>query len=239
MITAVAFLFSLHSRADDNPSNATLEWAKNRWMIKTLEFSRWRGENITDPFPSLSGHFCFYYNKMGPCNTSTLAAIGPSSRLDPELCGIDLETSKIPTLCRMCNTRPGQTSLLGGKMVSLRPSWLGCSGRNLGRYFESEECKGKTQSEKLKGVEGCIYKYVDEGESERPWVKWRVVAFNQGFSLFLDSYNNPSNLFRSIVYEIVVGQRFVPHRIRMSPLLMIWQIFSRWEASVRRQDCCL
>jgi hypothetical protein len=213
--TVCALLFFLHSRADNLPSS--LEWPKNTWTIDTIEFSSWIRENSSHPGPSLSGHFYLYYDKRGPCTASPSSPTGSQSQPDQESCGIDMETSKVPILCRMCDTIPGQSNTLFGNITTRKPSWQECDGRRLDKYTESENCKGKTRNEKLKGVGGCIYRYdtVNSGEdkSERPWVKWRVAAFNIGFLMWLDSYNEPSNFFRSITYEVVVGQRSVSDRV--------------------------
>jgi hypothetical protein len=223
-VTIVGFLLFPDAHANDRPTNSSLEWIRNKWTIETIGFTRW--SNVSDSIASLSVSFRLYYHKWGLCNPSALPATGSSLPPDPQLCGFDLETSKYSALCKSSTTFRIQNF----ETPTGPPVWFPCAPRSVFRSNESESCKGLTYYQKIVGTRGCkLYdSWWIENELERPWVKWRVSAFDEAPIPTINIKDDSANFFRSITFELVNGQKSVIKEMICEKCSYNFQILSWW-----------
>jgi hypothetical protein len=148
--------------------------------------------NESDPVSTTHVGFDLYYHKWAPCSTS-----GSPPR-DPGLCGLDLDTSNAPARCGMYYD--GEGGAASGEVPHPRTLWRPCQGRWMQPTKEPEKCKGLSYQQRVAGVNGCHYILVPnvEHQSERPWIRWRVAAFDAG--------RDPALGFKSITIELANGQ---------------------------------
>jgi hypothetical protein len=210
LVTAIAFtfLFSLHAFADDDDLwkwTADLEWIKNVWTIESPAFAR--NGNATDPLSSTNLVFQLYYHKWEECNSSVSASADSASSQDPKLCGIDLETSRISARCSLFDD--GQIGEKPNPEPWPKSLWHPCGGRWV-IAAKDARCKGLNLTEKARGVRGCQYDgRREEDQSERPWIRWRIVTFDEGPVPIINGSKDASKRFQGMTVEIVNGQRLV------------------------------
>jgi hypothetical protein len=201
-----ALLFASRSHANGYSLNSSLEWVKNKWTIENPEFTRLGNES--DLVSSTSVAFQIWYHKWEACNTSTRGSTTASPQQDPDLCGLDLDTSYLPARCSLYYD--GQLGAPQGQWPKPYPKtlWRTCQGRWKLTIKEAESCKGTPYGQRLSGAGPCGYDSTHraEDESERLWIKWRVIAFEEGLKLVNESKSSPWNSFKSITVEVVNGQ---------------------------------
>jgi hypothetical protein len=76
--------------------------------------------------------------------------------------------------------------------------------------IKDEKCKGLNLTEKFQGVRGCQYDgRRAEDQSERPWIRWRIVTFDESPVPTINGSRDASKRFQGMTVEIVNGQRLV------------------------------
>jgi hypothetical protein len=181
IFNALAFLLgSLAHPTDQCPKpnpvweDLRLDLINHKWQVTGPAFYRWGNES--DPVSTTFVNFWLYYHKWDTCKASALAQNGLSCLHDPGLCGLDLEESKIPSLCSMYYDNSEGRRI--GKSPHEKTLWRDCQGRFHPPVDYPENCKGLTPVEMMAGAKGCNYPPASNVEniSERPWTKWRVAA---------------------------------------------------------------
>jgi hypothetical protein len=206
IVATLAFLMPSYLHAySDNPSNPSLDWMKDKWTIESPRFTRFG--NATAILSSTGLEFKLYYNKWGACNRSARVPAASSSPLDPELCGLDFDASEVAVRCSL-----NDDGMLGDKYPPIpwpKTLWRPCVGRWLPK-IRDERCKGLNLTQKIAGVGGCKFRGpLEEDRSERPWLRWRIAAFDEGAASTVDLNGISSTYFRSMTVEMINGQRSV------------------------------
>jgi hypothetical protein len=203
-----ALLFFLQACVADDGPKSPLQWVNNKWLIHNPAFMRLGNE--IDAVSTTHVGFDLYYHKWAACNTLASAPTGSSGRPNPELCGLDLESSNLSSRCGMYYDSEG--GVRAGLVPHPKTLWRPCQGRWKPPFKKPKICEGLTYAEMQARVNGCNFMPSSnvEDQSERPWTKWRVAAFDsRGSNTVADVENKPWSTFKSIVIEVVNGQRQV------------------------------
>jgi hypothetical protein len=213
-----AFLFFTQACVADDSPQSRLQWVNDKWLISNPAFMRLGNES--DPVSTTHIGFDLYYHKWGPSNTF---ASGSSGGPNPELCGLDFESSNLSSRCSMYYD--GEHGVRAGTIPHPKTWWRPCQGRWIPPVKMPKNCEGLTYDQMQARVNGCIFVSATNVEdlSERPWIKWRVATFeSRDSSTLAHVEGKPWSTFKSMVVEVVNGQRQVYRRdVQVSVFLLI------------------
>jgi hypothetical protein len=197
-------LFTQACVADDGPKSP-LHWVDDKWLIRNPAFMRLGNES--DPVSTTHVGFDLFYHQWGPCNT---IVSGSSGRPNPGLCGLDFGISNLSSRCSMYYDKEG--GVWAGLVAHPKTLWRPCQGRWIPPVKMPKNCEGLTYQQMQAKVNGCNFVSASNVEdlSERPWIKWRVAAFeSRDSNILAEVEDKPWSRFKSIVVEVVNGQRQV------------------------------